>query len=88
MQENENHRDHEDQCLDKRMEDRFDRGLDSGRGVVDDLVIHVGRKERLCMVHRLVDRFRSFELVGAGQKVNGHRAGWFSIEPAERVVIL
>ena len=40
------------------------------------------------MLHRLVDCFRGFELVGARQEVNGHRSAGFAVEPAERVVIL
>ena len=74
LQEDEDHDRDEDQRLDERFQYFVNGGFDGRRGVVDDLVIHVWRKDRLRMLHRLVDRFRRFELVRAGQQVNGHRA--------------
>ena len=66
----------------------MDRGFNCRCGVVDDLVIHVGRKERFRTLHRLVDRLGSLELVGAGQEVDGHRAARLAIQTPEGVIVL
>src|SRR5215216_468307 len=79
---------HQYQRLDKRVQDRLDRGLDCGRCVIDDLVVHVWRKERLGMLHRFIDRFRSLQLISARQEIDRHCTAGFTVEPAERVVIL
>src|SRR5215213_5870529 len=79
---------HQYQCFDKRVQDRLDRGLDGGRCVIDDLVVHVRWKERLGVVHCFIDRFRSLELISAWQEIDRHCTAGFTVEPAERVVIL
>src|SRR5215217_2844962 len=79
---------HQYQRLDKRVQDRLNRGLDGGRCVIDDLVVHVWRKERFGMLHRFIDRFCSLELISARQEIDRHCAAWFTVEPAERIVIL
>src|SRR5215213_7840975 len=79
---------HQYQGFDKGVQDRLDRGLDRGRCVIDDLIVHVRRKERLCMLHRFIDSFRSFELISAWQEIDRHCTAGFTVEPAERVVIL
>jgi len=50
LQEDEYDNRHEDQGLDERMNDRFDRGLDCGRRVIDDLVVEVGWEQTLGVV--------------------------------------
>ena len=88
LQEDEDDERHEDQRLDERLQDFVDRGLDRRRRVVDDLVIHVGRKQRLGVLHGLVDRLGGLELVRAGQQIDGHRAAGLAVQPAEGVVVL
>src|SRR5215212_11895037 len=79
---------HQYQRLDKCVQDRLDRGLDGGRCVIDDLEVHVRRKERLGMLHRFINRFRSLELISAWQEIDSHCTAGFTVEPAEREVIL
>ena len=88
LQEDEDHEGDEDDRLDERMDDPLDRGLHRGRRVVDDLVVHVGREQRLRLAHRLVDRLGGLELVCARQQIDGHRAGRLAVEPSEGVVVL
>src|SRR5215207_5210077 len=88
LQENKDDDYHQYQRFDKRVQDRLDRGLDGGRCVIDDLIVHVRWKERLCMLHRFIDRFRSLELISAWQEIHRHCTTGFTVEPAERVVIL
>ena len=66
----------------------MNRGLDCRRGIVDDLVIHIGRKECLRMFHGLVNRLGSLELVGAGQQVDSHRPGRLAIQAPKGVIVL
>src|SRR5215203_5858051 len=88
LQENKDDHYHQYQCFNKRVQDRLDRCLDCRRCVIDDLVVHVWRKERLCMLHRFIDRFRSLELISAWQEIDRHCTAGFTVEPAKRVVIL
>ena len=88
LQEDEDHQRHQDQRLDERLHDLVDRRLDRRRGVVDDLVVHAGREQRLGLLHRRVDRLGRLELVGAGQQVDRHRAGRLAVQPPEGVVVL
>ena len=88
LQKDENHQGDQDDRLDEGMDDAFDGGIDRRRGVIDDLVVHVRRKQPLRLAQGFVDRFGGLELVCARQQIDGHRAGWLAVEPAEGVVVL
>ena len=66
----------------------MDRGLDGGRRIVDDLVVHVGREQRFRVLQRFVDRLGGLELICARQQIDGHRAGGLAIQPSKGVVVL
>jgi hypothetical protein len=79
LQKDEDDESDEYQSLNERLQNLMNRGFDSRRRVVDDLVIHVRWEQGLSVFHRFVDRFRCFKLIGAGEKIDSHRAAGLSI---------
>jgi hypothetical protein len=79
LQKDKDHYRNENQRLDESLLDLVDRGLDCGRRIVDNLVIQIGREYALGVLHSLVNRLGSLELVRSGQEIDRHCAGRLAV---------
>ncbi len=88
LQEQVHHREHQHHGLEQGHDHLLDRGLDEGRRVVGDVVLHARRKLTRQLLQRLAHPCRGLHGVGAGRQLHGEGAGGLAVQARAVLVFL